>query len=257
MADANSKLMKKQAEDEALSALLDGELSQEQEEGLRRRMADDPRLAERCAEFAEVGGTLQSLASATSDPERLQRIRQGLQARIDADELAGTQDQQGARVIPFPRGGRGALAAVAALAAALALYLAIDSGSELEPAASRNAPILAEAEVAIPEAETPVAEVIEPTRLAASPESGAFDADRVEALPSDRLSPGESPEGPPVVAILDPTTPVVEAEAPLILPDADEQLAIALEYGMLADFDVISNLELLESLDELVTMESM
>ena len=59
------------------------------------------------------------------------------------------------------------------------------------------------------------------------------------------------------VAAVDPVRHGAEPEQTLTLPDSDEQLAIALEYGMLADFDVILNLELLESLDELATVESM
>ena len=50
---------------------------------------------------------------------------------------------------------------------------------------------------------------------------------------------------------------VVETAEPMILPDSDERLAIALDYEVLADFDVISNLELLEFLGALDDVESM
>ena len=55
----------------------------------------------------------------------------------------------------------------------------------------------------------------------------------------------------------------VELAAPIaglpepVLPDSDEELAIALEYETLADFDVISNLGLLEALSEFDNVESM
>lgn len=256
MANSNSKLMHKQAEDETLSALLDGELSPEQEEDLRRRMAEDPQLAERCAEFAEIGGALQRLATAAPDPKRLRRIQQGLRSRIDADELAETLDPPSAQVIPFPLYRRAAVGVVAALAAALALYLAIDPGSELETPASPKAPRLAEAPVSVPKAPAPVA-VIETPRLAASAVSPEADAVTAEAVPSETLYPADTPEDLRLVEAMNPVHSVAEEDAPLILPDADEQLAIALEYGMLADFDVILNLELLESLYELETVESM
>ena len=48
-----------------------------------------------------------------------------------------------------------------------------------------------------------------------------------------------------------------DAHVPRAVADSDERLAIALDYEMLADFDVISNLELLEFLGELENVESM
>ena len=55
MSDTSPGSMNKEAEEEALSALLDGELSPEREDEIRRRMANDPSLAARCSELAEVG----------------------------------------------------------------------------------------------------------------------------------------------------------------------------------------------------------
>lgn len=262
MANADTKLTKREAEEEALSALLDGELSHEQEEDLRRRIAEDPELAERCAEFAEVGGVLQRLAAPTPNPERLDRIRQGLQARIDAEQAAGAEAQTEAQVIALPVRSRAAFVAAAALAAALALYWVMDPGTDLEPTVSPPAPVLAEVEVVLPAPTlspslSPSPDAVDTPSLAASPRPAEFGVQEAELLPSAPRMAQEAPEGLQPVAVAEPVRESTGTGDPAVLPDADEQLAIALDYGMLADFDVISNLELLESLDELATVESM
>ena len=86
--------MNRDSEEEDLSALLDGELSPEKEDSLRRRMTEDPDLAERCAELAEVGGLLQKSAEAPPEIDRLQRIHQNLRARIEADATANEEEAQ-------------------------------------------------------------------------------------------------------------------------------------------------------------------
>ncbi len=94
MPNANVQYMNRDSDDEALSALLDGELSEEREDALRLRMAEDPRLAERCAELAEVGGLLQKLAEPQPEADRLQRIHQNLRARIEADATESDEAAQ-------------------------------------------------------------------------------------------------------------------------------------------------------------------
>ncbi|MEE3328100.1 MAG: hypothetical protein VX252_12255 [Myxococcota bacterium] len=249
--------MNRDSEEEALSALLDGELSEEREEELRRRMADDPALAARCAELAEVGGLLQKLAEPMPEADRLQRMHADLRSRIEADGVEPEQETQRGTDIPLaPRRGRPLVAPAAALAAALALYLAVgERGTESPSAPVSEAIGLAEGSV--PEAESPV--LLRPPVEPFVPEASQFaqvpapeEAGAPANVYPEEVAPMLEPpqvEEPTVVAVVEPE--------PLVLPDSDERLAIALDYEMLADFDVISNLELLEFLGELENVESM
>lgn len=259
MPNASVQYMNRDSEDEALSALLDGELSEEREDALRLRMAEDPRLAERCAELAEVGGLLQKLAEPQPEADRLQRIHQNLRARIEADATEGDEEAETATVIPLsPRRNRTLVGVAAAIAASLALYLSLGeptTSPELAPSpqatglADTVSPPL-EPAITLP---TPVAEV----------ESEASQwAEARAAEPAEAVSPGTvypeavTPDLELAQVEESAVAPVVDP-ASMVLPDTDERLAIALDYEMLADFDVISNLELLEYLGELENVESM
>ena len=258
MSNASLRYMNRDSEEEALSSLLDGELSEENEEEIRRRMAEDPDLAARCAELAEVDGLLQKLAEPLPEADRLQRMHGDLRARIEAE--ANTRPADGAEVIALAPRRRSALVGVAAaLAAALALYLALGpGGAERESDSLRQDPLLArttDPEPVIPEPAFPVEKPVveaeaETAQLAQAPVAE-------EALAPPTVYPEE------VVPVPEPAQPeearvaVAEDPQPLVLPDSDERLAIALDYEMLADFDVISNLELLEYLGEIENLESM
>ena len=256
--------MNRESDEEALSALLDGELSAEREEEIRRRMASDPALAARCAELAEVSGLLQKLAEPQPESDRLQRMHEGLRARIESEssEFAKTeQEAHRATVIPLAsRRFRNLGVAAAALAAALALYLVVgERGVRIDPVSSEVAISLAESSAPeMPDA-LPDEPFVEPV-LPEVPEEESQWAQRPgleEAASSPSVYPEEVipvPEAPEAVGV---SVAEVETAEPMILPDSDERLAIALDYEVLADFDVISNLELLEFLGALDDVESM
>ena len=155
----------RRADEKDLSALLDGELPEDRERELRRRIAEEPDLAARCAELAEADGVLQRLAASELDSERLGRIHQNLRARIDGEKREIEPDSRGAKVLPFPAIQRTVIAA-AALAAALALYLALGTGSE---PGFESVPVqVTKSTHSVPEANTQPPEV-SPSQLADMP----------------------------------------------------------------------------------------
>ena len=104
-----------EAYDEDLSALLDGELSEERETEVRAHAASCPRCARRLDALRSVDGLL---ASAPAPP-----VPHDLRARLDARIAAD------ARPPRLRRLGRPALGfAAAAAAAVLALYLGVRTG---------------------------------------------------------------------------------------------------------------------------------
>ena len=107
--------------DEALSALLDGELAAEQAAELRARMAEEPALAERFARMAELDQALRGLSRRKLSPEHLEQLRAGVMERV-ASEPSGTRPRRVWRWMP----------AAAALAAGLALYLAVSGDPATE-----------------------------------------------------------------------------------------------------------------------------
>ena len=256
--------MNRDSEEEALSALLDGELSAEREEEIRLRMANDPALAARCAEMAEVNGLLQTLAEPQPEPERLQRMHEELRARIQNESADSTErmgESRPAKVIPLvPRRARNLVMATAAMAAALALYLVMGQRGEGPIPVSPSEPVSV-AKSPTPEAVAPVA----PETIVDSSVLEEVEADsqwaQVPVVEEATSLPSAYPEEvAPVLPQAEAAEVVVaaaEASEPMTLPDSDERLAIALDYDMLADFDVISNLELLEFLGELEDVESM
>ncbi len=127
--------------DEDLSALLDGELSPERESGLRARIAGEPALAARLAELERVDVALRAMPTVATSPELGASLRAKLEAEGSApdDNVQSLDDRR--RLAPGWIGG--ALAA----AAALALYLALSSGSNpvLDAEPGRIADALSEA----------------------------------------------------------------------------------------------------------------
>ncbi len=127
--------------DEDLSALLDGELSPERESELRARIAGEPALAARLAELEGVDGALRAMPTEAPSEELRASLRVSLEGEgtVPADRLRSLGDRR--RLAPGWIGG--ALAA----AAALALYLAVSSGSDFGfgPEPARIADSLADA----------------------------------------------------------------------------------------------------------------
>ncbi|MBW2230455.1 MAG: hypothetical protein JRH17_08710 [Deltaproteobacteria bacterium] len=194
--------------DAELSALLDGELEAAQATLLRRRVAADPVLAARLAELGEVDSQLRGLASAEPASERLQAIRAGLDRRL-AEEL---RTAPGGRVTRLRGPARFVAPPAAALAAAIALYLAVGGSPQSDPNAGRP---------------------------------------DLQAPPSIARVPVASPEETSQLWLADAES-TARAEVA-----SDEEVAIVLEYEMLADFDVIENLDLLEQMIELDSTERM
>jgi anti-sigma factor RsiW len=216
---------------EDLSALLDGELSPAREAELRARMSERPELAEA---FALMGGADQQLRDLAGRPvaeDRLARMRAGLDAKLAADE---GEWASGAVVIAFPNRGRWMAAAAAALAAGLALYLVVDRPSA-------NGPTVVSERIA--EVPAPVESLAEPDRIA-------------QGAPNGTAAANDGPEvvDPPALA----RAPDLIEESTSVLDTAsEEEIAIALDYETLTDFEVIARLELLELLDDLDTVEAM
>ena len=199
--------------DERLSALHDGELGPDEARTLRRRIESDPALARRQAAFARVDEGLRGIEGRDVPADLALR----LQARIAAGAQA---PPRAARVVPLrtapPRRVRRALAGwgVAAAAAGLLLYVS------LQPSAP---PSVAPAEL----------------------------AQRDPVVPTTQAPPGE-PSQRALAAL--PVETVVEAVPPAATPAdpfagaSEDELAIALQYDTLSDFDMIEDMEMLELL---------
>ena len=117
----------REAVDEELSAMMDGELAAEQEVALRERLAGDSQLAARLAELERVDAALAALPAA----EPSAALRESLRSRIEAD---------GVRSLPGRRARVAWAGAAFAAAASLTAYLIVSgSGSQSlapeEPAA--------------------------------------------------------------------------------------------------------------------------
>jgi hypothetical protein len=193
--------------DAELSALLDGELDAAGASALRARIAADPMFAARLAELGEVDSRLGSLAAEPASDDQLARIRVGLDRRLA---------EAGGNVISLRRPARLLAPVVAALAAALALYVAVGDSPESDPNAGRQ-------------------DQIAPPLVAHTPDTMLEDSAPSRLRDAREASPW-------------PATPDAAS---------DEEVAILLEYEMLADFVVIENLDLLERLTELESTESM
>ena len=132
-----------EALDEALSALIDGELDAAEEQALRARIDREPALAARLASLENVDVSLRALAAVQPAPDALAALRERLEA----------EPPDNVRRLPVWVGG-----AIAAAAAVFA-YLLLTPGAS-EPLAPDAPPVV----VAERATET---EVAEPTELAA------------------------------------------------------------------------------------------
>ncbi len=245
-------------DDEDLSALLDGELPPDREGRLRRRLVDEPELAQRLGEMGALTGELSALAEAEVEPRRIDRMHAALRARIDAE---GSDADAGgeAEVIPLRAYLRRGVPMAVAAAAALALYLALGRTPLRTP---DPVPEFAKA----PRQETIIEEVSPPSLFVP------------EEIQSQVALEGADGAGPGVVAEKDggdlaessqrvarsqSTTsstenagqvpglemPGSKAPAEALEEYRDEEIAIAFDYEMLIDYEVIENLELLELID--------
>ena len=259
------------SEDEDLSALLDGELSPERAEQLRRRLANEPGLAARCAELGEVSGQLQNLAQPADRSEsevqlegaRVQGMHAALRRRIAAEETeaaadssAGTSVEDLAPVIPL-RVARPWLApAIAAVAAGLTLYLVLGNFRSDDSSPGGNLAVLDSPEPVILDLENTWAPP-GPAEVAQT-EGGADGVQALAQMTQPKRTPDSIAEIEPEAYSEAPGETVAERDDRLAVDlgaVGDEELAIAFEFDVLADFDVIENLELLELLDELDTLE--
>jgi negative regulator of sigma E activity len=209
--------------DEALSALLDGELDAEAEAALRARLEGSPEAAARLRELEGIDSALRGI------PEL--EVPSDLLARVHAAAASESPARTSARG-RAPRGGRrwlavgGALAAAAA--AALALYLA--PGAAPPDDARPQAPVARAPEAPLLPAPAPRA----PQQRAPEP-------------PPTRLAERPRPERAPQIV-----EAPQEAVADLNLGEAsDEELLLAMELETLEDLELIEHLDLLERLDEL------
>jgi hypothetical protein len=196
------------ATDEALSALVDGELDPAAASALRERAASEPALARRLEELEAVDARLRALPA----PPVSADLRERLRARIEA-ENANDSPPLGraarARRVPWAIGF--------GLAAGLALYLWVGGPREPEPAEPGGSRIARE----------PVPAPLAPPPAPLTPEPGEL-----------RIADAS---GPPEPEADDPGA-LDESEL------ADDELAIALELDALRDFELIDQLELLEAL---------
>jgi hypothetical protein len=283
--------------DARLSALLDGELDERASAEIRSALAADPALAERFAALGEVDGQIQRIAAAEPDEARLGRLRRDLQHRLDAEASSPTREVQSEaaarrtgdsrvhRVGSASRRRRSRTRVWAPLAAALAagfvLYLwgtTSRTGSGID-APREPAPILVDRSTPEPTPSAiPAPNPAYPARDLATDESGrgrSLMPERDLQAP-DRLAarpPASSPDASEA-GRSDSPAPVVLVERSPLSSDAgeaidassqdrvlasleDEELAVALQYDVLADLDTIENLELLELLALLDETESL
>lgn len=207
--------------DEALSALHDAELSEEQAAALRARVDAEPALARRLDRFDAVDRRLRAHAA----PEVSGDLFARLQRRIEKDR-SGSHGSARLRT-PARRllGARLGLAGGLAAAAALTLYLALGSGPGNDPAREAM-PGLVKSAIA-PEGSPP-----------SSAETVVAEHEAVARPPLP-----EAVASAPGIAAL--RVPALDAEWAAA---SDEEVAIAMQYQVLADLELIRDLEILELL---------
>ena len=207
--------------DEALSALHDAELSEEQAAALRARVDAEPALARRLDRFDAVDRRLRAHAA----PEVSGDLFARLQRRIEKDR-SGSHGSARLRT-PARRllGARLGLAGGLAAAAALTLYLALGSGPGNDPAREAMPGLVKSA--IVPEGSPP-----------SSAETVVAEREAV-ARP---LLPEAVASAPGIAAL---RVPALDAEWAAA---SDEEVAIAMQYQVLADLELIRDLEILELL---------
>jgi anti-sigma factor RsiW len=207
--------------DEALSALHDAELSEEQAAALRARVDAEPALARRLDRFDAVDRRLRAHAA----PEVSGDLFARLQRRIEKDR-SGSHGSARLRT-PARRllGARLGLAGGLAAAAALTLYLALGSGPGNDPAREAM-PGLVKSAIA-PEG---------------SPPSSAETVVAEREAVAHPLLPEAVASAPGIAAL---RVPALDAEWAAA---SDEEVAIAMQYQVLADLELIRDLEILELL---------
>ncbi|MFP6661443.1 MAG: hypothetical protein VCB78_08295 [Myxococcota bacterium] len=216
--------------DEALSALHDAELSEEQAAALRARVDAEPALARRLDRFDAVDRRLRAHAA----PEVSGDLFARLQRRIEKDR-SGSHGSARLRT-PARRllGARLGLAGGLAAAAALTLYLALGSGPGNDPAREAMPGLVKSA--IVPEGSPPSSAetvVAEHEAVARPPLPEAV------ARP---LLPEAVASAPGIAAL---RVPALDAEWAAA---SDEEVAIAMQYQVLADLELIRDLEILELL---------
>ena len=244
--------------DEALSALLDDEIEASAADELRARLAREPELAARFERLGEIDGQLRLLGGELPAPDRLSRLHADLRAKLDAQQAV---DPGRARIVVLR--GRWLAPVGMALAAGLALYLLTGPRPGPGPA---DAPSIARTDP-VPSADgdplTPfaVSERVEPAPVPdaqAAPAPRPPSADRIARAAARPVAVEEplaapAPAPPPAQQVARAEAPVKDAsplasDDPLLAAASDVELAVALEYEVLSDLDVIGNLELLELL---------
>jgi anti-sigma factor RsiW len=202
--------------DADLSALLDGELPPEAAGALRARLADEPALAARLERLAEVDGHVRRLAGTAVDEVRLARLRAGLQARLDAD--------------PRPSGAARDDTRVAGPGTGVARRR--EGTRVVRPRFARSVGPLAAA-------------------LAAGLALYWLAAPRPPAAPpqAEGITAGGAVAGEPAAPLAS------DAGEPTLEEVSDAEIAIAMQYDVLSDLEVIEHLELLELLEDLEAPE--
>jgi anti-sigma factor RsiW len=244
--------------DADLSALIDGELDADREAELRARLAADSALAARFEALSEIDLRLRALSREEPSSEQLDRVRAALERRLaDAGPAATT-----GRLIELRPRARVLAPIAAALAASLALYLGLSGPSEpgldLQGTDASATPEVARTPVPAepPRAVSPTASAVDDRPLLAEDASGPARA--VVEPPSPARSDSDSAlELAATLRELHGVAPTLDAPLDIESDTSDEEVAIALQYEMLADLDVIENLDLLERLTELESTDSM
>ncbi len=234
----------REAWDQDLSALLDGELDDARAVELRAHASGCDRCGPRLAAFERVD----SLLRATPLPEVPDRIAESLARRLAEDRPAPVTHLDEARRRRWQRAP--AIGVVFAAAAALALYLWSRPDPALVPAGEPEAPIAVE-----PAPPAPTTEPSPPTSIAEAPTT-----EPEPAIPEPETAVAEVPAPDPTVAETpapEPPTSIAEAPAP-VPPDPapaplEEEPPVDLVVALLGveeeeDLDVIAHLEILERL---------
>ncbi len=198
----------------------------------RRAETDDSAHDVSADEAREIDAGVRALRDEPVASEQLARMRAGLDAKIAAAEVSGGAGGEAVPIDVHPRFGRRMLGAAAAIAAAVLLALWIGRSGEMtgERAPRRVADDAPPIEI---EGDAPREQIADAGGEAEFETTG-------EAM--TQIEPEPEPE--PELAGEARTQTELDLEAA-----SDEELALAIEYDQLTDYDVIAQLDLLELLD--------